>query len=395
MFTICYNLLSGGRPYRLNARFFNPVPSDLSPEHRLEAEGYSMLKHMIVALVAGLSFGTLFCHAQSALLDLPRDSQHSAVTQRIGITDITISYSRPLVKGRPIWGKLVPYNEVWRTGANENTTIKFTDDVSIEGKPLPKGVYALFTIPGENQWTIIFSKVHTAWGSFTYNQADDALRVTVKPQASDPHEALAFDFDDVKADSAVATLRWEKVAVPFKVDVKVHDIVQASLHNQLQGLPQYTWEGWDDAATYLLTNKYDLNEALQYEETSIRTEPRFDNYLTKSQILEAMGRKDDSEAAKKNALDRATAAQLYYYGRQLQGQGKQDQAFALFREAAKKDPNDWVVHDGTARIYSASGDYDNALKEIKITVAGAPENQKIFFEPLVKKLEAKQDINKN
>jgi hypothetical protein len=358
-----------------------------------------MFKHVVISLTAivalVLSVGNPVCHAQSALLDLPRDSQHSAVTQRIGITDITISYSRPLVKGRPIWGKLVPYNEVWRTGANENTTIKFTDDVSIEGKPLPKGVYALFTIPGENQWTVIFSKVHTAWGSFTYNQADDALRVTVKPQASDPHEALAFDFDDVKADSAVATLRWEKVAVPFKVDVKVHDIVQASLPNQLQGLAQYTWEGWDDAATYLLTNKYDLKQALQYEETSIRTEPRFDNYLTKSQILEAMGRKDDSEAAKKDALDRATAAQLYYYGRQLQGQGKQDQAFALFREAAKKDPNDWVVHDGTARIYSASGDYDNALKEIKITVAGAPENQKIFFEPLVKKLEAKQDINKN
>jgi tetratricopeptide (TPR) repeat protein len=354
-----------------------------------------MLKHLIVALVAGLAFGSSFCHAQSALLDLPRDSQHSAVTQRIGITDITIGYSRPLVKGRPIWGKLVPYNEVWRTGANENTIIKFTDDVTIEGKPLAKGTYALFTIPGENQWTVIFSKVHTAWGSFTYNQADDALRVTVKPQATELHEAMTFDFDDVKVDSAVATLRWEKIAVPFKVEVNVHDIVQASLHNQLQGLAQYTWEGWDDAATYLLTSKYDLNEALQYEETSIRTEPRFDNYLTKSQILEAMGRKDDSEVAKTLALDRATAAQLYYYGRQLQTQGKQDQAFDLFRQAAKKDPNDWVVHDGTARIYSSKGDYGAALKEIKITLAGAPDNQKIFFEPLVKKLEAGQDINKN
>ena len=354
-----------------------------------------MLKHLIVALVAGLAFGSSFSHAQSALLDLPRDSQHSAVTQRIGITDITISYSRPLVKGRPIWGKLVPYNEVWRTGANENTIVKFTDDVTIEGKPLAKGTYALFTIPGENQWTVVFSKVHTAWGSFTYNQADDALRVTVKPQATELHEAMTFDFDDVKADSAVATLRWEKVAVPFKVEVNVHDIVQASLHNQLQGLAQYTWEGWDDAATYLLTSKYDLNEALQYEETSIRTEPRFDNYLTKSQILEAMGRKDDSEVAKKQALDRATAAQLYYYGRQLQTQGKQDQAFDLFRQAANKDPNDWVVHDGTARIYSSKGDYSAALKEIKITLAGAPENQKIFFQPLVKKLEAGQDINKN
>jgi hypothetical protein len=356
-----------------------------------------MLKKLVVALVsvAGLSVGSSLCHAQSALLDLPRDSQHSVVIQRIGITDITINYHRPLVKGRTIWGKVVPYDEVWRAGANENTTITFTDPVSIEGKPLAKGTYGLHMIPGHDQWTVIFSKEHVAWGSFTYKQADDALRVTVKPQTSDPHEALTYDFDDVKPDSAVATLRWEKVAVPFKIDVNVHDIVQASLHNQLQGLPQYMWEGWDDAATYLLTNKYDLDEALQYEEISIKTEPRFDNYLTKSQILEAMGRKDDAEVAKNAALQRATAAQLYYYGRQLQTQGKQDQAFDLFRQAAKKDPNDWVVHDGTARIYSANGDFDNALKEIKITYAGAPDNQKIFFEPLVKKLEAKQDINKN
>ena len=355
-----------------------------------------MLKHLVVALVAiaSLSLGNPFCRAQSALLDLPRDSQHSVLTQRIGITDVTINYHRPLVKGRTIWGKVVPYDQVWRAGANENTTITFTDAVSIEGKPVAKGVYGLFMIPGENQWTLVLSKVHTAWGSFTYKEADDALRVTVKPQASDPHEALTYDFDDVKADSAVATLRWDKLAVPFKIDVNVHEIVQASLPNQLQGLAQYTWEGWDDAATYLLTNKYDLDQALQYEETSIQTEPRFDNYLTKSQILEAMGRKDDAEVAKNKALDRATAAQLFYYGRQLQTQGKQDQAFELFRQAAKKDPNNWVVHDGTARIYSAQGDYDNALKEIKITLAGAPENQKIFFEPLVKKLEAKQDINK-
>jgi hypothetical protein len=356
-----------------------------------------MLKHLAVNLIAiaGLSLGNPFCRAQSALLDLPRDSQHSVVTQRVGITDITINYHRPLVKGRTIWGKVVPYNEVWRAGANENTTITFTDAVSIEGQPLAKGVYGLFMLPGENQWTIIFSKTHTAWGSFTYKDADDALRVTVKPQASDPHEALTYDFDDVKADSAVATLRWEKLAVPFKIDVNVHDIVQASLHNQLQGLPQYMWEGWDDAATYLLTAKYDLDEALQYEEISIKTEPRFDNYLTKSQILEAMGRKDEAEAAKNAGIQRATAAQLYFYGRQLQGQGKQDQAFDFFRQAAKKDPNDWAVHDGSARLYSAQGDYASALKEIKLALAGAPDNQKVFIEPLVKKLEAKQDINKN
>ena len=160
-------------------------------------------------------------------------------------------------------------------------------------------------------------------------------------------------------------------------------------------MAQYTWEGWDDAGTYLVTNKYDLEEALQYEETSIRTEPRFDNFMTKSQILEAMGRKDDSETAKKEAVQRATAAQLYFWGRQLQVKGKQDEAFEFYRLAAKKDPNDWVVHAGQARLYAAKGDYDSAVKEAKIVLAGAPDNQKVFWEPLVTRLEAKQDINKN
>jgi tetratricopeptide (TPR) repeat protein len=354
-----------------------------------------MRKLGLVGLVMiAVSLAASACWAQSAVLDLPRDSQHSVVTQRIGITDITINYHRPLVKGRTIWGKVVPYGEVWRAGANENTTIKFTDAVSIEGKPLEKGIYGLHMIPGENQWTIIFSKVHSAWGSFTYKEAEDALRVTVKPQASEMHEVLTYDFDDVKKYSAVATMRWEKLAVPVKISVDVNNIVKASLDNQLQGLAQYTWEGWDDAANYLLAQKYDLDEALQYEETSIRTEPRFDNYMTKSQILDAMGKKDEATTAKNQALARATAAQLYGYGRQLQQEGKQDQAFDLFRQAQKKDPNDWLVHDGIARIYSAQGDFDNALKEFKLARDGAPDNQKIFFDAGLKKLEAKQDINK-
>jgi tetratricopeptide (TPR) repeat protein len=353
-----------------------------------------MLKRYVFAL-AVFSFGATIAFGQSALLDLPLGSQHAVVTQYIGITNITIDYHRPLVKGRTIWGKVVPYGEVWRAGANINTLIKVTDPITIEGQPLAKGVYGLHMIPNQDEWTVIFSKEHVAWGSFTYNQADDALRVNVKPQPSDMHEALTYDFDDVKADSAVITLRWEKIAVPIRVDVKVHDIVQASLHDQLQGLAQYTWEGWDDAANYLLAEKYDLDEALKYEETSIRTEPRFDNLMTKSQILDAMGRKQEAETAKNQALDRATAAQLYGYGRQLQGQGKQDQAFDYFRQAAKKDPSDWLAHDGTARIYSSQGNFDAALKEMKMSLDGAPNNQRIFIEPLVKKLEARQDINKN
>jgi len=355
-----------------------------------------MLKRLLSMLLAsaGFSLSILAGFSQSAVLNLPRDSQQGMVTQRVGITDITIRYHRPLVKGRTIWGKLVPFGEVWRAGANENTTMAFSDAVRIEGKPLPAGIYGLHMIPRENEWTIIFSNVHSAWGSFTYREADDALRVVVKPQSSEMHEALTYDFDDVKADSAVATLRWEKLAVPIRLGVDVHSVVQASLHNQLQGLVQYGWEAWDDAASYLLAQHYDLDDALQYEETSIRIEPRFDNFLTQSRILEAVGRKEEAEAAKNQALARATAAQLYYYGRQLQQAGKQDQAFNLYRQAAQKDPNAWVVHDGTARIYAAQGDFENAVKEMRISLAGAPDNWKIFFEPLVKKLEAKEDINR-
>ncbi len=355
-----------------------------------------MLKHLVVMFLAGSSFltGASLCQAQSTVLDLPRDSQHSTVMQRIGITDITVYYHRPLVKGRTIWGKVVPYGEVWRAGANENTTIAFTSAVSIEGKPLEKGVYGLHMIPGENEWTIIFSKAHTSWGSFTYDMAQDALRVTVKPQASDFHEALTYDFDEVKADSTVLTLRWEKVAVPVKLGVDVNEVVKESLHNQLQGLAQYTWEGWDDAATYLVDHKYDLEEALRYEETSVRTEERFDNLLTKARILDELGRKDDATATRNRAIEVATSYQLYAYGRQLQRGGKQDQAFDYFRQAIKKNPNDWVARVGTARIYSAQGDFPNAIKEMKASLDGAPDNQKIFLQPMVKKLEAKQDINK-
>lgn len=355
-----------------------------------------MLKKSIVGFVVffSLSFVLPQSPAQSAVLDLPRPSQHAVITQRVGITDITINYHRPLVNKREVWGKLVPYGQVWRAGANENTTIKFTDNVTIEGKPLAKGIYGLHMIPGENEWTVIFSNIHTAWGSFTYKQADDALRVTVKPRAADMHEALTYDFDDVKADSAVATLTWEKVTVPFTVGVNVHDVVQASLHNQLQGLAQYTWEGWDDAANYLLAEKYDYDEALKYEDSSIQNEERFDNLMTKSQILDAMNRNDDAKAARTKAIAMGNIQQLHGYGRQLQAQGKQDEAFAVFQMNIKKDPNNWLVHSEVARIACAKGDFDKAVKEMKLSAAGAPDQNKPFMENLAKRLEAKENINK-
>src|SRR6202047_4458108 len=198
--------------------------------------------------------------AQSLVLDLPLPSQRAEVLQRIGITDITINYHRPLVKDRKIWDGVVPYGKVWRAGANENTTITFSDPVQIEGKPLDRGTYGLHMIPNANEWTIIFSKNSTSWGSFTYDQAEDRLRVTVKPKAADMHNALTYEFDQLQPDSAVIELEWEKLAVPFKVSVDVHGVVQASLKKQLRGLPQYTWMSWNDAASYLFAEKIALDE---------------------------------------------------------------------------------------------------------------------------------------
>ena len=352
--------------------------------------------HALLSVV--LSVGGL-CHAQTAtgetlMLDLPRASQHATVMQRIGITNITINYHRPLANGRQIWGKTVPYGQVWRAGANENTTITFTDPVTIEGQPLEKGTYGLHMIPGENQWTVIFSKTATAWGSFTYKQDEDALRVTVKPQASETHDALAYDFDDLKADSAVVTMRWDKVAVPFKVAVKVNDVVTASIHKQMHGMSQYYWEGWDDAAQYFLVNKINLDEALKDEELSIQAEERYDNLMNKSKILDAMGKKEDAGTIRTKALDKASALQLYVYGRQLQGEKKQDEALAIYQSTAKKFPDYWTTHLGMARVYSAKGDFDNAVKEVKLSLNGAPDANKNILETYAKRLESKDDINK-
>ena len=346
-----------------------------------------------VAIVVTL-LSSAQCFAQSTILDIPRQSQRAIVTQRLGITDITISYHRPLVAGRKIWDGVVPYGQVWRAGANENTTIEFSDPVSIEGQPLAKGRYGLHMIPAADQWIVIFSNNSTAWGSFTYNQKEDALRVTVKPREAEFHEALTYDFDQPKPDSVVTMLEWEKVAIPFNVSVKVNDIVESSLQNQLRGLAQYTWFGWDDAANYLLDHKINLDEALKYSDNSIKNEERFDNLITRSKILTAMARNDEAASARNKAFAKANPLQIHMYGRQLQGEKRQDEAFAIFRDNAKNHPNEWFVHSGLARIYCAQGDFDNAAKEMKLALAGAPDQQKSYVEGLVKRLQAKDDINK-
>jgi tetratricopeptide (TPR) repeat protein len=281
-----------------------------------------------------------------------------------------------LVGGRKLWGDAVPYDKVWRAGANQNTTISFSEDVSIEGKPLSAGTYGLHMIPAKDQWTIIFSKNSTSWGSFSYDEKEDALRVQVKPH-----------------DAASATLRWEKLAVPFRVSTDVKAISLRSIKNQLRNTGGFTWAGYDEAANWLLDNNYELEQAVKWEDTSIQIEDRFENNLNKSEILAALGKKSEADAVKKHAFEVANGLQLHVYGRQLQIQGKQDEGFAVFQMNIQKRPNEWYTHGEIARIASAKGDFDTAVKEMKLALASAPDTAKTQIQGLIARLEKKENIN--
>ncbi len=343
-----------------------------------------------ITLTAGIPL-----HARGQSLELPSASQAAEVKQRIGVTDITINYHRPLVKGRKIWGGLVPYGQVWRTGANENTTIEVSTPVSIEGTALPAGKYGLHMIPNADTWTVIFSKFSQAWGSFTYNQAEDALRVEVKPQPAEMEEAMEFSFEDIKPDSTVATLKWEKLAVPFRISVDEPATVIASIKDQLRGVLQYSWEPLYQAAQYCATKNVDLEDGLKWADRSIQTEERFENLNVKADLLQAMNRSDEAQKVRAHAMQIATPIQLYSAARGLQNQKKTDEAMKLFQEVVKRSPQDVYGHLSQARIKSAAGDFNAALTEAKAAQAAAPSDaQKKAVQGLIDRLQAKQDINK-
>jgi Protein of unknown function (DUF2911) len=329
-------------------------------------------------------------------LNLPDVSQAAEVKQRIALTDITVNYHRPLVSGRKIWGGLVPYGKVWRAGANENTTIEFSDPVSVEGKPLAKGTYGLHMIPNQDSWTVIFSKTNTGWGSYSYDQKDDALRVDVKPRPlAENKEALEFDFEDLKPTSTAVTLKWEKLGVPFTVSVNDADQTLQNIRAQLKGRGQFTWQSLDEGAQFCLTRKINLDEALRWADASIQNEERFDNLSTKADILKALNRPDEANTTWNKALEIAKAPQLYTYGRQLQNQKKAAEAMEIFKEVAKRFPNGVFGYLAQARIKSAAGDFSGALSDAKQAQAAAPsEGQKQAIQGLIDRLQAKQDINK-
>jgi len=261
-----------------------------------------MRKHLAICLFL---IGALPLAAQTPALKLPRASQHAVITQTVGLTDITIDYSRPVAKGRAIFGGLVPYDKVWRTGANDATTITFSDDVTINGQALAKGAYSLHTIPGKDSWTIIFNKVAKQWGSFSYDQAQDALRVTAKPQKAPFAEVFTIGFPDVTPDNATVVLRWADLAVGFTVGTNTTAKTMASVSEAVSAAAATDFQTPQRAASFAFDSaSYD--QALKWADQSVGIKQTMSNLYLKARIQAKKGDKAGAIATAQSALKLAT-----------------------------------------------------------------------------------------
>ena len=296
----------------------------------------SSLKRSSISFFAVL-FVLCFAVSASAQVVTPRPSQKASVMQRIGATDVTITYSRPGVKGRKIWGDplpeqaasvkgeatldnqnvrpknavIVPYGHVWRTGADDATMFVISDEVLINGQKLPGGSYSLHTIPGKDEWTIVFNGTSNQWGSFNYDPAKDTLRVKAKPAwVNENQEWLAFTFDPVSEDSAQVNIRWEKISVPFTV--KVPDVAGATLarlKSTVAGAKPDDWRTPMQAGNYLMnnTNPADDEQGMAWLDQSIKVKETFGNLSSKSRALYKLGKKEEAFAVGDQAVQRGKA----------------------------------------------------------------------------------------
>lgn len=295
----------------------------------------STLKRSSVSLFALLFILSVGVSAL-AQVDLPRPSQKASVMQRVGVTDITITYSRPGVKGRKIWGDplpeqakvtgeatldnqnerpagapIVPWGHIWRTGANEATMFVVTDDVLINGQKLAAGSYSLHTIPNKDEWTIVFNGTANQWGSFNYDPAKDTLRVKAKPQMLEQsQEWLSFNFDPVTEDSAQVNIRWEKINVPFTV--KVADVAAttlAKLKTTVGNAKPDDWRTPMQAGNYLINNQNPADDAqgMVWLDQSIKVKETFQNLVAKANALFKAGKKEEAIALGEQAVQRGKA----------------------------------------------------------------------------------------
>lgn len=321
-----------------------------------------------LVFVAQFSFG-------QQVLTHPMASQKAKVSQQIGLTDIEIAYSSPAVKGRKVWGGIVPYDRLWRVGANENTTITLSHDAKIEGKDIPAGTYGLHMMPSEKEWTVIFSKDHSAWGSYSYRKANDALRITVTPKAADHTEWLTFSFPEKSASTTRVEMRWEKLAVGFNIALDVPEIVLANMERELTSVLGFNPDAWQEAAAYCYANDMHLDKAENFIDRSIRMRKSFGNLNIKAQLLAKQGKNKEAEALMDEALVMGTEGEINAYGYQLMTAGKTNDALEVFKMNTKKFPKSWNCWDSLAEAYLAEGNKAKAKSYYAKARKMAPEQQ--------------------
>jgi hypothetical protein len=369
------------------------------------------LRTVVLIICLQLAFAGI---AIGQLTSLPRGgNKRASVSEEIGITDVIIRYSRPGVKKREghIWGELIPagFSQLgygfknptpWRAGANENTTIEFTTDVKVEGHTLSAGKYGFFVAYDPNECTLIFSKNSTSWGNFFYDSTEDALRVKVKPVTIDKSvEWLKYEFTDQTPSSATVQLQWEKVTIPFRVDVDVIKMQLASFRKELRGgvaLPGY-WQPWNEAASYCLANHTNLEEALLWADSATSSifggTRNFEAWQTKAAILDSLGRKAEGEEAMKKAMSYVDDLQGYVYGCTLVNAKRPQEAFEIFKMIYDKFPNSLFTNIGMATGYSALGDYKTALTWALKALPLAKGGNKILIEGNIRDLQNGKDMN--
>lgn len=363
-------------------------------------------------VIASLFISTIN-EAQITLTQLPSGGNKKAmVSERVGLTDIMIHYDRPGVKGREgkIWGQLVPKGFIdqgfgnskgspWRAGANENTTIEFSNDVTVEGQPLKAGKYGVFIAYDSTESTLIFSNNSTSWGSYYYDAKEDALRVKIKPvRTSENVEWLKYEFMNQAENAATIALEWEHLMFPFKVETDYVKDQLASFRRELRTERGFFWLAWDQAAQWCLQRNVNLEQALLWSDSATGSSfggaSLFQPKTTKAQILSKLGRAAEADAIMKAALPFANVNELHGYGRSLLQQKKAKEALEVFKMNYQKNPNQFTTLVGLTRGYSANADYKNAMKYAKLALPLAPDAiNKTFLEGAVKKLEEGKDVN--
>ncbi len=309
-------------------------------------------------------------------LTVPRASQHASVTQRVGLTDLTFDYHRPAVNDREVWGALVPWGQVWRAGANENTTFTTTSEITVGGQPLDAGTYGFHLIPNQNgAWTAIFSEINSAWGSFSYDESEDAARVSVTPRTASMNERLLYRFDDPTNTSVTAVMHWERVEVPIPISVNTPEVVLANMEREMRSLPRFSWQGWNQIATLAMQNDLRLNDALGWAEQSVSMNRNFTNVMTVASIKDKLGQPQEAETMRAEAMGLATENEMNAYGYQLLGQGRTADAVAIFRKNTEDHPESWNVWDSYGEGLAAQDNTAEAIEHYEKARSMAPQAQ--------------------